>query len=153
MSRKSGLGTPNFKGQPRTKPISEQSKPAYKPPSDEHFLPLGRKIEDMMIIASNAVDQMPRSQKPIAGKVIETFMWDLLDLVTKAGRGFYKAKTLEDAIGRLDLLRSAVRLAKARRIISPSIYKKWAEANNDIGSDLGGWYRQDKEAKKSKTNK
>ena len=157
MSRKQALGAPDFSGQPKPKPVSEQSKPAYEPPRDEHFLPIGRKIEDMMNIAFGAIEQMPRAQKPIIGKIIEAFMWELLDLVTSAGRGFYKAKTLETAIVKLDLLRSAVRSADSRKIISHSIYKKWVVANNDIGRDLGAWYKQDKESKeklsKSKGNK
>lgn len=147
MSRKSGPGTPNFGGRPRPKPC-EQGKLAYEPPKDEHFLDIGRKIEDMMIIAFNAIDQMPRAHKPITGKIIETFMWDLLDLVTTAGRGFYKAKTLETAIVRLDLLRSAVRSASARKIISNSKYKELVIANDSIGRDLGAWKLQDDDAKK-----
>ena len=70
-----------------------------------------------------------------------------------SGRGFHKAKTLETAIVRLDLLRSAVRDAYRRRIINSGTYKAWAKMNNEIGQDLGGWYNQDKKSKESAKNR
>lgn len=155
MTTKPGLGIPHFnkrsKSQ-RSKSQKTQSTTNFRRSDEHHFLPIGRKIEEMISFGNNSIDQMPRNHKPVIGKILESFMWDLLDLTTTAGRGFHKAKTLETAVVRLDLLRSAVRDANRRCIISPSIYRKWAQMNDDIGRDLGAWYQQDKESKKRLKN-
>ncbi|WMC11780.1 hypothetical protein PU634_05275 [Oceanimonas pelagia] len=101
----------------------------------------------MIHLALDAIDRMPRAQKPVIGKQIEDSMWQLLELVTRAGRRFHKSTTLEDAVIALDMLRAKVRRAHKRNLISHGMYREWARQNDSIGRDLGAWYKHEREKK------
>ncbi|MGL5038995.1 MAG: four helix bundle protein [Aeromonas sp.] len=110
----------------------------------EHYLPLGQKIEGLIAMMLQAISGMPRAQKPIIGKQIECSMWDLLELVTRAGRRFHKSTTLQDAVIALDMLRAKVRVAHGSRLISGGAYQRVSFAMAEIGVDLGAWYKSEK---------
>jgi hypothetical protein len=145
LTRSTKATAPRFK-RPKT-PRSDDN-PAHdhndKLYQDQHFLPIGQSIERMIVMADEALEQFPRLHKPILGKQIEGSIWRLLELVTRAGRRYHKKTTLEDAVIELDMLRSKLRTAFNRKIITPGRYQAWARLNNEIGIELGGWYRSEK---------
>jgi len=114
-------------------------------PADGHFLPLGQQCETMIGLALVAINKMPRAHKPVIGRQIESAMWQLLELITRAGRRFHKSTTLEDAVIALDMLRAKVRAAHQQNLISHGMYRQWALQNDLIGRDLGAWHRREKE--------
>ena len=77
MTRKAGMATPHFHRSYSSNNPDKPKEGAYVPPRDEHFLPIGRKIELMISFANDAIDRMPRNHKPVIGKILESFMWDL----------------------------------------------------------------------------
>lgn len=114
---------------------------APKPPKERNSLDLVDKCESMMGCAYEFVRHFPKHQQHSLGADIRNTMTNLLRLVYRCARRFYKKTTLEDLIIEIDLLRSQVRIAYSSRYIDKKKYTNWAIMNDEIGRMIGGWYK------------
>ncbi|MGO2878526.1 MAG: diversity-generating retroelement protein Avd [Halomonas sp.] len=114
---------------------------APKPPKERNSLDLVDKCEGMMGHAYEFVRHFPKHQQHALGADIRTTMTNLLRLVYRCARRFYKKTTLEDLIIEIDLLRSQVRIAYNSRYIDKKKYTNWAIMNDEIGRMIGGWHK------------
>jgi len=88
------------------------------------------------------IRHFPKYQQHSLGSDIRDTMTNLLRLVYRCARRFYKKTTLEDLIVEIDLLKSQVRTAYKSRYIDKKKYINWAKMNDEIGRMIGGWYKK-----------
>ena len=86
--------------------------------------------------------QFSRAHRYTLGTRMENAALEALELLVEAGYAHYKRDLLQRANRRLESLRFLMRLAKDLKLISPGSYEFSARALVEIGSEVGGWIKQ-----------
>jgi hypothetical protein len=90
------------------------------------------------------LNRLPRNHKFLLGDRMVSGLYDLLEYLLKARYERNKLVRLESLNSQLDVLRYQTRLLLEFELISSDRYEYIASLINGIGSDLGGWIRQQK---------
>ncbi len=105
-------------------------------------LPIIQKTYDLIKWYIPILNKLPRDHKFNLGDRIISGLYDLLENLIIARYLKNKLPTLEKLNSQLDVLRYQTRLLKDFGLIKVERYEFSANAFNSIGSELGGWIKQ-----------
>jgi hypothetical protein len=108
-------------------------------------LPVIQKTYDLIRWYVPILNRLPRDYKFTLGDRIATGLYDLLDGLIQARYSSDKLFLLEPLNSRLDILRHQTRLLFDFKLIATQRYEYAGKLLNGIGTDLGGWIRQQKQ--------
>lgn len=109
-------------------------------------LPIIQKTYDLIRWYMPILNRLPRDQKFALGDRIIAGLYDLLEGLILARFAEKKLARLQGLNGRLDVLRYQTRLLLDFDLIAANRYQHAGKLMNDIGTDLGGWIKQQKKA-------
>jgi hypothetical protein len=107
-------------------------------------LPIIQKTYDLIKWYVPILNRLPRNHKFLLGDRMVAGLYDLLEHLLKARYERNKLSRLESLNSQLDVLRYQTRLLLDFELMSRDRYEYVASLINGIGSDLGGWIRQQK---------
>lgn len=106
------------------------------------------KVYEMILYASPALEQFPKSQKYTLANDIRQTMYNILRLVVALENKHYKKTTLGELDNEVDVLRHLVRLAADPELMQnkkPCLplrkYEILSRKINEIGRMIGGYYK------------
>lgn len=105
-------------------------------------LPVIQKTYDLVKWYVPILNRLPRNHRFTLGERIINELYDLLEGLIEARYSRNKLATLEKLNIRLDLLRHQTRLLLDFELMKTDRYEYVGKLINDIGTDLGGWIRQ-----------
>jgi len=105
-------------------------------------LPIIQKTYDLIKWYIPILNRLPRYHKFTLGERMITGLYDLLDSLIIARYAKQKLTILEPLNSKLDILRYQTRLLQDFNLINTKRYEYAQEFLNKIGSDLGGWIKQ-----------
>ena len=105
-------------------------------------LPIIQKTYDLIKWYVPILNRLPRDQKFLLGDRITTGLYDLLEGLIRARYTRDKLSQLESLNSNLDILRHQTRLLLDFNLIKTERYEYAGQLLNAIGTDLGGWIRQ-----------
>ncbi|WNF36392.1 diversity-generating retroelement protein Avd [Bacillaceae bacterium IKA-2] len=103
-----------------------------------------QKTYDMIVYGYTSLRQYPKSEKHTLVAETKQCMYELLSLLIRANKRYYKKTTLQDIDIELEKLRYFVRLANALEFLPFKKYEYWSRLLNEIGKMLGGWIKSTK---------
>jgi hypothetical protein len=109
-------------------------------------LPIIQKTYDLIKWFVPILNGLPRDHKFMLGDRIITGLYDLLDGLIRAKYSPNKLTQLETINSGLDILRHQIRLLLDFDLIKIKRYEYIGKSLNTIGSDLGGWIKQQRQA-------
>jgi hypothetical protein len=107
-------------------------------------LPIIQKTYDLIRWYVPILNRLPKDHKFNLGNRITTELYDLLEGLILARFSKEKLATLESLNARLDLLRYQTRLLLDFNLLNEQRYEYIGKSINEIGTDLGGWIKQQK---------
>ena len=110
------------------------------------LIPVVQKSYDLCAGLYTQVNRFPRAQRGLLGRVILEDALVMLVLLTVANRRADKADSLREASGRLDALRTTLRLGKRLGFVSNGGYEDMAKGAAEVGRMLGGWLKYEERA-------
>lgn len=96
---------------------------------------------DLLLWMIPQLDKLPRVRRFTLGERIESGLLDVLEGLTDAAYSRSKADTLRRANLRLDRVRHLWRLGHELKALPTRQYGHGAELLDDLGRQIGGWYR------------
>jgi hypothetical protein len=105
-------------------------------------LPIIQKTYDLIKWYVPILNRLPRDHKFMLGDRIITTLYDLLEGLIRARYSANKLPQLETLNSQLDLLRHQTRLLLDFQLIATQRYEYAGQLLNGIGTDLGGWIKQ-----------
>ncbi|HAJ59448.1 MAG TPA: diversity-generating retroelement protein Avd [Cyanobacteria bacterium UBA8543] len=105
-------------------------------------LPIIQKAYDLIKWYVPILNRLPREHKFILGNRITTELYELLEGLIVARYTKQKLTQLESLNSKLDILRYQTRLLLDFNLIKTERYEYATRLLNDIGTDLGGWIKQ-----------
>lgn len=102
---------------------------------------LRQKCCDMMSYGYQALRDIPKDFRYTMGSDIRSCMIQLLRLIIRCEKRYYKKTTIEEMDIELDTLRGLVMVALNDKVISPREFEIWSKQLNEIGKIIGGWKR------------
>lgn len=87
------------------------------------------------------VENFPKSQRFVLGQRLAGQAMDVLDLLVEASYAREKSEILATANRKLEVLRWTVRMAKDRKLFTPTQFEFSARALNECGRMVGGWIK------------
>lgn len=108
-------------------------------------LPIIRKTYDLIQWYVPILNRLPRNHKFMLGDRIITGLYDLLEGLILARYAKEKLTLLETLNGRLDILRHQTRLLLDFDLMKVERYEYVGKLLNEIGSELGGWIKQQRQ--------
>ncbi len=108
-------------------------------------LPIIQKTYDLIKWYVPLLNRLPRDHKFALGDRIVAGLYELLEGLILARYSRERVKRLIVLNGRLDVLRHQSRLLLDFALISPERYHHAAKLINEIGIELGGWLKQQKQ--------
>lgn len=108
-------------------------------------LPIIQKAHELILCYVPILNRLPREQKFALGDRIIAELYDLLEGLIAARYARERVRRLETLNGKLDVLRYQSRLLLDFRLIEAKRYQHAAQLINNIGTDLGGWMKQQKQ--------
>lgn len=103
-----------------------------------------QKTYDMIQYGYTALRQYPRSERHTLAAETKRCMYEVLQLIIRANKRYYKKTTLQDLDIELDSLRYLVRLGNDLGFLPFRRYEIWSRKINEIGKMLGGWIKSTK---------
>ncbi|MHC8516973.1 diversity-generating retroelement protein Avd [Sporosarcina sp. ITBMC105] len=100
-----------------------------------------QKTYDMIEYGYSALRQFPKSERHTLAAEIKRSMYELLRLIIRANKKYFKKTTLQDIDIELDNLRHLIRLAQGLGFLPFRKYETWSKLLNEIGKMLGGWIK------------
>lgn len=100
-----------------------------------------QKTQDMIEYGYVALRQYPKSERHTLAAETKRSMYELLRLIIRANKRYYKKTTLQDIDIELDNLRYLLRLANNLGFLPFKKYENWSRGVNEIGKMLGGWLK------------
>ncbi len=104
-----------------------------------------QKCYDMIQYGYICLRQYPKAEKHTLAAETKQSMLELLRLIIRANKRYYKKTTIQDLDVELDTLRHYIRLAKDLRFLPFRQYENWVAMLNEIGRMIGGWQKSVKE--------
>jgi hypothetical protein len=105
-------------------------------------LPVIQKTYDLVKWYVPILNRLPRDHRFTLGERIINGLYDLLEGLIQARYNHNKLEILEKLNIQLDLLRHQTRLLLDFELIKTDRYEYVGKLLNAIGTDLGGWMRQ-----------
>ena len=107
-------------------------------------LPIIQKTYDLIRWYVPILNRLPRNHKFLLGDRMVVGLYSFLENLLRARYERHKLLRLEGLNSELDVLRYQTRLLKDFELVSVQRYEYVSGMINDIGSDLGGWIKQQK---------
>ena len=107
-------------------------------------LPIIQKTYDLIQWYVPILNRLPKTHKFTLGDRITSNLYDTLEMLIRARYAQEKLKILEDINTQLDILRYQSRLLLDFKLISVERYQYISQLLQDIGNNLGGWIKQQK---------
>lgn len=108
-------------------------------------LPIIQKTYDLIKWFVPILNRLPRHHKFMLGDRMITGLYDLLEGLIQARYSQNKLLQLETLNSRLDILRHQIRLLLDFQLIEIQRYEHVGKLLNAIGTDLGGWIKQQRQ--------
>jgi hypothetical protein len=108
-------------------------------------LPIIQKTYDLIQWYVPILNRLPRDHKFLLGDRIVTGLYDVLEGLIRARYAQDKLPQLESLNSRLDILRYQTRLLLDFDLIATKRYEYAGQLLNSIGTDLGGWIKQQRQ--------
>lgn len=105
-------------------------------------LPIIQKTYDLIKWYVPILNKLPRDHRFQLGDRMITALYDLLESLVFARYQRNKLPQLQSINSKLDVLRYQTRLLLDFDLLSHKRYQYVAQRINDIGTDLGGWVKQ-----------
>ncbi|GAB4351481.1 MAG: hypothetical protein Fur0042_19780 [Cyanophyceae cyanobacterium] len=105
-------------------------------------LPIIQKTYDLIKWYIPLLNKLPRDFKFTLGDRVANGLYDLLESLIRARFSRQKLQILEPLNSQLDILRHQTRLLQEFDLISIRRYEYASQLLDGIGTDLGGWLRQ-----------
>jgi hypothetical protein len=105
-------------------------------------LPIIQRTYDLIRWYVPILNRLPRQHRFLLGDRIVTGLYDLLESLIKARYEPNKLTRLEALNSQLDILRHQTRLLLDFELVSVDRYEYAGQLINMIGSELGGWIKQ-----------
>lgn len=105
-------------------------------------LPIIQKTYDLIKWYVPLLNRLPRDHKFQLGNRIVTGLYELLESLILARYQHDKLAQLQGINSRLDVLRHQTRLLLDFNLLSHKRYQYAGQLINGIGTDLGGWIKQ-----------
>lgn len=102
-------------------------------------LPIYKVAYDLLSVATDFVQNMPRSVKTILGGRLRDLCLELVILILRANCAKNKVPHLDTLLERLEEMQILLRLCQDKRFISQRQYAKAAELTNSVGRQANGW--------------
>jgi hypothetical protein len=114
-------------------------------------LPIIQKTYDLIKWYVPILNRLPRDHKFLLGDRITSGLYDLLEGLILARYAKEKRSQLEQLNSRLDILRHQTRLLLDFELIAIQRYEYAGKQLNAIGTELGGWIKQQSGTSRSTT--
>ncbi len=108
-------------------------------------LPIIQRTYDLIKWYVPILNRLPKDHKFLLGERIIIGLYDLLEGLITARYASQKVELLEKLNASLDLLRHQIRLLQEFDLISVQRYDYAGSLLNGIGSELGGWLKQQRQ--------
>jgi hypothetical protein len=105
-------------------------------------LPIVQKTYDLIKWYVPILNRLPRDQKFNLGDRMIAGLYELMESLILARYADQKLTLLKTLNAKLDILRHQTRLLLDFRLIHAERYEHASKLLNDIGTDLGGWIKQ-----------
>jgi hypothetical protein len=115
-------------------------------------LPVIQKTYDFIKWYVPILNRLPRDHKYAIGGRITSGLYELLEGFVTARYARQKVEILEPLNTQIDLLRLQTRLLQDFGLLSPQKYEYVAQNLHSIGTELGGWIKQQKKLSRSQYN-
>ena len=102
-------------------------------------LPIYKVAYDLLSVATDYVQNMPRPFKAAIGGRVRDLCVDLVLLIFKANCARDKVPHLDTLLERLEETQILLRLCQDKRFISQRQYATAAELTNSVGRQANGW--------------
>lgn len=112
-------------------------------------LPIIQKTYDLVKWYVPILNKLPREHRFGIGERIVTGLYELLETLVVVRYQKHKLPQLQQLNGKLDVLRYQTRLLLEFDLISHKRYQYAGQLINAIGTDLGGWIKQQKQTSNS----
>jgi hypothetical protein len=107
-------------------------------------LPIIQKTYDLIKWYVPILNRLPKNHKFNLGDRIISRLYDILEVLIEARYSSHKLELLEGLNFKLDILRHQTRLLLDFDLMSADRYEYVVKLLHQIGSDLGGWIKQQK---------
>ena len=111
-------------------------------------LPIIQKTYDLIKWYVPILNRLPRDHRFTLGERMITGLYSLLEGLIQARYTRDKLERLQDINASLDVLRYQTRLLLDFELVQVRRYEYASGLINDIGTDLGGWMKQQRRSKK-----
>ena len=111
-------------------------------------LPIIQKTYDLIKWYVPILNKLPRNHRFLLGDRTISLLYDLLEGLIQARYSAHKRSQLEALNPSLDILRYQSRLMLDFHLMDVERYEYLSQQMNAIGSDLGGWIRQQRQREK-----
>jgi len=108
-------------------------------------LPIIQRTYDLILWYIPRINKFPRDYKFALGDEMQRGLYGLLGGLIRARYRKDKVELLEMLNAELEVLRYQTRLCKDFALLDTRRYEHVSGLINDIGKDLGGWLRQQRE--------
>jgi hypothetical protein len=116
-------------------------------------LPIIQKTYDLIKWYVPILNKLPRDHRFQLGDRMVAALYDLLESLILARYQRHKLTQLLAINSKLDVLRYQTRLLLDFKLLSQKRYQYVGQWINDIGTDLGGWIKQQQEAEDRRSQK
>lgn len=105
-------------------------------------LPIYKVAYDLLSVATDYMQHMPRSVKAMLGGRLRDLCIELVLLIAKANSAINKVPHLDALLERLSETELLLRLCQDKRFISQKQYAAAIELTISVGKQAGGWRKQ-----------
>ena len=108
-----------------------------------HQLPIYKQGYDLLSLAADVQQNMPRSFKASLGNKIHGECVEILVLIGRANaaRGMGRAPHIVALVERLEVVTLLLRLSHDKRFVSPKLWAGAVQLTDSIGKQAGGWLK------------
>lgn len=103
------------------------------------------KAYDFLLYLVPQVSKFRRSERYLLGERLERLNFDVFELLLEASLSKEKSALLHRANIKLEQARHFVRLSKDLKLLDLHCYEVLSKRINEIGLQLGGWLKQQKQ--------
>jgi len=106
-------------------------------------LPIYKQGYDLLSLAADVQQNMPRAFKASLGSKIHTECVEILVLIgsANAARGMGRAPHIIALVERLEVVTLLLRLSHDKRFVSPKLWAGAIQLTESIGKQAGGWLK------------
>lgn len=100
-----------------------------------------QKTNDMIEYGYTALKQYPKSERFVLAADTKQCMYNILKLIIRANKRYFKKTTLQDLDIEIDTLRHLIRVGLFLEFLPFKRYETWTKQIDEIGRMLGGWIK------------